>query len=46
MTTVQDPAIKPKPPVWKIILNLIYSGMSVLKGMGLFNWKSGPDIKK
>lgn len=45
MTTVQDPNAPVRIPMWKIVLNLVFAGLGVLKGMGLFTKKSGPDIK-
>ncbi len=34
-----------KPPIWKVILNLIYAAMGAAKQAGLFQKKPGPDIK-
>ena len=39
---IQDPQIKSKPPVWKIVLNYIYTALTAAKNAGLFNKKAGP----
>jgi len=31
-------------PVWKIILNLVYAGLTTLKGMGMFSKAPGPKL--
>jgi hypothetical protein len=31
-------------PVWKVILNLVYAGLTTLKGMGMFSRKPGPKL--
>lgn len=42
MATVIDPNINPKPAVWKILLNLVYSILGSLKAAGKFSKGSGP----
>lgn len=42
MPPIIDPNAKPKPPIWKIVLNLIYSAMTAAKNMGMFNKGHGP----
>ena len=43
---IQDPAIKPKPALWKLVFNLVYSAMGAIKATMGFSKNSGPDIKK
>lgn len=43
-TGIQDPNAKPKPSVFKIVLNLIYSAMTAAKNMGMFNKGAGPKL--
>jgi hypothetical protein len=43
-TGIPDPSIKDKPSVWKIVLNLIYSGLGALKSMGVFSKGPGPKL--
>ena len=40
-----DPQVAAKPPVWKVVLNIIYSFLGALKQAGKFQKGQGPDIK-
>lgn len=42
MATVTDPNIKPKPAIWQVVLNIIYSALGTLKAMGKFSKGAGP----
>lgn len=44
MATIIDPNVKPKPSVWKVVLNLIYSVMTAAKNMGMFSKGNGPKV--
>lgn len=41
---IQDPAIQPKPALWKVLLNVIYQALGALKAMGKFNRGTGPKL--
>lgn len=43
-TGIQDPNVKPKPSILKIVLNLIYSAMTAAKNMGMFSKGQGPKL--
>lgn len=42
MATVIDSNINPKPALWKVILNIVYSALGTLKAMGKFSKSAGP----
>ena len=42
MTTIIDPNANPKPPLWKLILNLIYSALGAAKSAGVFTREESP----
>lgn len=42
MAIVQDSGATPKPPLWKVILNIVYQILGGLKAAGKFDKKSGP----
>lgn len=44
MAPIIDPNAKPKPSVFKIVLNLIYSAMTAAKNMGMFSKGAGTKL--
>jgi len=41
MPTVTDPNIKAKPPLWKLLLTLLYNGLGIAHNAGLFEKANG-----